>query len=177
VSSIRSRHTGGALCTFATATGEIVVFAALIRPGLQHAIDGYIIGSPVLDIPMFWRGLAVPVGCGLLLVMALMRLPTLPREGAVVRAALIVPGFAALAVIGGWLAPSIGKFVLVIYFVVVLGGSILIGLPIGVAFLLATLAFTEFAGMSPMTIVASRAEAGLAGMLRRPPRQPRTLCP
>ena len=152
----------------ATATGEIVVFATLIGPGLRHAMDGFIIGSPVLDIPMFWRGLAVPVGSVLLLILALMKLPSLPREGAVARAALIVFGFAALAVIGGWLAPIIGKFVLIIYFVLILGGSILSGLPIGVAFLLATLAFTAFAGLGPMTIVASRAEAGLAGMLLLP---------
>ncbi len=152
----------------ATGIGEVVVFAAMIWPGLQHAIDGFIIGRPVLDIPMFWRGLAVPVGSGLLLVMALMKLPSLPREGAVGRAALIVAGFVALAVLGGWLAPIIGKFVLIIYFVLILGGSILLGLPIGVAFLLATIAFTEFAGMSPMTIVASRAEAGLSGLLLLP---------
>jgi tripartite ATP-independent transporter DctM subunit len=152
----------------ATAIGEIVVFAALIQPGLQHAIDGFIIGSPVLDIPMFWRGLAVPVGSGLLLIMALLKLPSLPRDRAVGRAALIIIGFAVLAVIGGWVAPIIGKFVLVIYFVLILGGSILLGLPIGIAFLLATLAFTAFAGMSPMTIVASRAEAGLAGLLLLP---------
>ena len=152
----------------ATAIGEIVVFAALIEPGLQHAIDGFIIGSPVLDIPMFWRGLAVPAGCGLLLVLALLKLPSLPREGAIVRAMLIVLGFAVLAALGGWLAPIIGKFVLIIYFVLILGGTILLGLPIAVAFLLATIAFTGFAGMSPMTIVASRAEAGLAGTLLLP---------
>ena len=152
----------------AATIGEIIVFAALIWPGLEHAIDGFIIGSPVLDIPMFWRGLAVPVGCGLLLIMALMKLPSLPREGALGRAVLIVLAFAALAVIGGLLAPIIGKFDLIIFFVLILGGTILLGLPIAVAFLLATLAFTEFAGMSPMTIVASRAEAGLAGLLLLP---------
>ena len=152
----------------ATAIGEVVVFAAMIGPGFQHAIDGFIIGSPVLDIPMFWRGLAVPVGSGLLLVMALIKLPSLPREHAVTRAAMIVAGFIALSVLGGWIAPVIGKFVLIIYFVLILGGSILLGLPIGVAFLLATIAFTEFAGMGPMTIVASRAEAGLAGPLLLP---------
>jgi tripartite ATP-independent transporter DctM subunit len=152
----------------ATAIGEIVVFATLIGPGFQHAIDGFIIGSPVLDIPMFWRGLAVPVGCGLLLILALMKLPALPRDGAIIRAALTVLGFVALAVLGGMLAPVIGKLALIIFFVFILGGSILLGLPIAVAFLLATIAFTRFAGMSPMTIVASRAEAGLAGMLLLP---------
>ena len=152
----------------AAAMGEIVVFGSLIWPGIRHAIDGFIIGSPVLDIPMFWRGLAVPVGCGLLLVMSLMKLPSLPREGGLGRASLIVLGFVGLAVIGGLPAPVSGNYVLIIFFVLMLGGSILVGLPIGVAFLLATLAFTEFAGMSPMTIVTSRAEAGLAGLLLLP---------
>ena len=162
--SLRWRHA----LALASTIGEIVVFGALIQPGFQHAIDGFIIGSPVLDIPMFWRGLAVPVGCGLLLVMALLKLPSLPPKGAVIPAAVVVLAFAALAVIGGWLAPVIGQFVLVVYFVLILGGSVLLGLPIAVAFLLATLTFTAFAGMSPMTIVASRAEAGLAGPLLLP---------
>ena len=152
----------------AAAAGEIVVFSSLIWPGTQNAIESMIIGSPVLDIPMFWRSLAVPVGSGLLLVMAVMKLPTLPREGAVGRAVVVVLGFTAMAVIGGWLAPVIGKFVLIIYFVLILGGSIVLGPPIGVAFLLATLAYTAFAGISPMTIVAARAEAGLAGPLLLP---------
>ena len=162
--SLRWRHA----LALASTIGEIVVFGALIQPGFQHAIDGFMMGSPVLDIPMFWRGLAVPVGCGLLLVMALLKLPSLPRKDAVIPAAAIVLVFAALALAGGWLAPVIGQVVLVVYFVLILGGSVLLGLPIAVAFLLATLAFTAFAGMSPMTIVASRAESGLAGPLLLP---------
>ena len=126
----------------AALAGEIIVFAALIWPGIEHAVDGFIIGSPALNIPMFWRGLAVPAGCSVLLVMALMRLPTMPREGAVGRAAAIVAGFLALAIIGGLLAPVIGKFVLIIFFVLILGGAVLLGLPIAMAFLLATITFT-----------------------------------
>lgn len=145
--------------------GEIVVFAAIVYPAIIHAEDGFIIGSPSLGIPLFYQGLAIPVGCAALVFMAAVKFWQAPKAGILAPALSVVAAFGIVAWLGGVLTPSIGRLNLVIFFVVILGGSVLSGLPIAAAFMLSTLSYIGFASMSPTTIVAARMEAGLVHVL------------
>lgn len=145
--------------------GEIVVFGALIHPGIVHAEDGAIIGSPALDISMFYQGAAIPVGCAALTFMAFVKFVGTPKRDVLLPALLVVAAFGAIAFVGGAITPQIGKLNLVVFFVVILGGSILSGFPIAAAFLLSTYSYMGLASLSPVSVVAARMEAGLTSIL------------
>src|SRR6202012_4892168 len=78
---------------------------------------------------------------------------------------------AALAVIAGglWLgAPTfkaIGNWNLLFFFVVLLAAGVLLGVPIGFAFGTATLVFLMTATRVPLTIVVSRMDEGMSGLV------------
>lgn len=145
--------------------GEIIIFGGLVQPGITQALDGFIIGTPALGIPMAWQGFALPVGCFALAFMALVRFLNAPKRGALFPALLLIAAVAAVAVLGGIATPVIGKLNLIVFFVILLGGSVLAGLPIAAAFFLSTFSYMGMATYSPISIVASRMEAGLSSVL------------
>ncbi len=145
--------------------GEIIIFGALVPPGITQAMDGFIIGTPSLGIPMAWQGFALPVGCFALAFMALVKFLHTPKKGVLFPALLLIGAIAAIAVLGGIATPVIGRLNLIVFFVILLGGSVLAGLPIAAAFFLSTYSYIGLATYSPISIVAARMEAGLSSVL------------
>ena len=144
--------------------GEIIVLALLIGPALDSAMDEAFVISATLGISMFWRGLALPVGLVMMLLVAVSRLLAPYRLLALVRGAGICLAFTAVA-LSGLAFHDQGNTVLVIYFVAVAGGAVLLGFPIALAFLLGTLAYISLGIAGPPFIVAARMESGMGNML------------
>lgn len=130
----------------------------------DYAQDEAFIETPALGLSNIVRAIALPVGGALMLAMAMLRLCRLP-----VRDVLL--GFALLAVLAAaaWLgAPwlkSIGNWNLLVFFVLLLAGFVLMGVPIGFAFGTATLAFLATVTRTPLTIVVSRMDEGMSGLV------------
>ena len=130
----------------------------------DYAQDEAFIETPALGLSNIVRAAALPVGGALMLAMAAVRLCRLP-----VRDVLL--GFVLLAflVAAAWLAApwlkSIGNWNLLVFFVLLLAGFVLMGVPIGFAFGTATLAFLATVTRTPLTIVVSRMDEGMSGLV------------
>ena len=130
----------------------------------DYAQDEAFIETPALGLSNIVRAAALPVGGALMLAMSAVRLCRLP-----VRDVLL--GFVLLAVLvaAAWLgAPwlkSIGNWNLLVFFVLLLAGFVLMGVPIGFAFGTATLAFLATVTRTPLTIVVSRMDEGMSGLV------------
>src|ERR1019366_9769986 len=79
-----------------------------------------------------------------------------PDDGDGVAGALWLAGPALLAM---------GNYNLVIFFVALVGILVALGVPIAFAFGLATLAYLAFTTQIPLTIVISRMDAGMSGLI------------
>jgi TRAP-type uncharacterized transport system fused permease subunit len=143
----------------------LVFVLAIIWPALDYAGSQQMITTPALEIPDAYRVAAIAVGAILMLLIAGARLIEHARLRSVVVALAIVGAVAAAL----WLAApamlAIGNYNLVIFFVVLVGILVALGVPIAFAFGLSTLAYLAFTTQIPLTIVISRMDSGMSGLI------------
>ncbi|MBV8167839.1 MAG: TRAP transporter large permease subunit, partial [Alphaproteobacteria bacterium] len=137
----------------------------LLTPAREYIEDQWFIITPALEIHDAFRVAAIGVGAVLMMAIALIRLSqhaTLRQIGA---------GLAAMLLVGGalWLAKpalaAMGNLNLVVFFVVLVGACVAIGVPIAFAFGTATLSYLALTTRVPLTIVASRMDEGMSSLV------------
>ncbi|HTE82040.1 MAG TPA: TRAP transporter large permease subunit, partial [Reyranella sp.] len=141
------------------------IFLAVLLPiAAEYAADEYYIETPALGLSNIVRAGAIPVGVLLMLASCVLRLLRLR----VVPLLVILGALAALA--GGlWFAApalkAIGNWNLAFFFVGLLSVGVLLGVPIGFAFGTATIAFLVCVTRVPLTVVVSRMDEGMSGLV------------
>src|SRR5215470_11256503 len=150
----------------ALAVATTIVFLVLILgPAIEHAADEAIVVTPALEIPSVWRAAALPVGCGLMLLFAALRLARVGGLRDIVLAlAFIIAIGAALWVLKPALM-AIGNYKLVVFFVLLVGAGVLAGAPIAFVFALATFAFLAITTRTPVSVVVSRIDEGMSHII------------
>lgn len=151
--------------TFLRAAVMAVLFATLclmLRPSIDYVEDEAFAVLPNLGVPSSWRVFGIELGIVLMMV-------TLALQAA--RSRLLLPTLAAalgLAVLGLalWgLAPwfmKMGNLNLLVFFVLIVGVAIFIGVPIGFSFGIATLSYLALTTSTPMSVVINRLDQGMS---------------
>ncbi len=149
----------------ALAVAASALFLGLILPhAVEYAQDEWFIETPALGWSNMVRAGAIPVGVGLMLAVALVRLAS-------VRLVELLPMVVAIGLLWAALhlgAPGIkalGAWNLALFFVVLLGGGVLLGVPIGFSFGLATLAYLATTTSTPLTVIVSRMDEGMSALI------------
>jgi tripartite ATP-independent transporter DctM subunit len=151
--------------TDALASAAVAVFLLMIVPSARdYASDEWFIETPALGIHNTFRAMAIPVGAVLMVVTALTRLLRLSWKDALFGVAAVLVLAVALRVAGPWLK-GFGNWNLVLFFVVLLGAAVLLSVPIGFAFGLATLAYLATLTRTPLTVVVSRMDEGMSSLI------------
>ncbi|SFQ38388.1 TRAP transporter, DctM subunit [Variovorax sp. OK605] len=157
-------QTRAMLDAFAIAA-SVAFLVLIIWPSIDYAHEESFIVTPALEISNAWRAAAIPAGIGIMLVMALLRLLRV-CTGRQIAVALL--GMAAL--VGAfWLAAplfaTLGKFNLVIFFVVVVAATVLSGVPIAFSFALATFGYLALTTRTPMLVMVGRLDEGMSHLI------------
>jgi tripartite ATP-independent transporter DctM subunit len=150
----------------AFAVALAVAFLLLVlHPTFEYAIDEAAIVTPAMEIPNIWRAAALPVGCALMLLFALLRLA---RVGGLAQILLALAVIAAIGV-GLWMLKpmfaAMGNYKLVVFFVLLVAAGVLAGAPIAFVFAIATFAFLAITTRAPLTIVVSRMDEGMSHII------------
>ncbi len=147
------------------ALGAVAVFLALLlRPALDYMDDQAMVETPALGWSGTVRALAMPVGCALALLSACARLVRqAPRN--LLGVAALLGAVAAGAWLGQPLFAAIDNWSLVVFFVGLLGASVLAGVPIAFCFALATTAYLLATTSTPLTVVVGRMDEGMSGLI------------
>ncbi len=149
----------------ALATASVAVFLVMVLPSAwEYAADEWFIETPALGIHNTFRAMAIPVGAALMAVTALARLLRISWRDAVF-GLVVVGGLAALLYVGGPWLKGFGNWNLVLFFVVLLGAAVLLSVPIGFAFGLATLAYLATLTRTPLTVIVSRMDEGMSSLI------------
>jgi len=149
----------------AVATASVAVFLVMVLPSAwEYAADEWFIETPALGIHNTFRAMAIPVGAALMAVTALARLLRISWRDAVF-GLVVVGGLAALLYVGGPWLKGFGNWNLVLFFVVLLGAAVLLSVPIGFAFGLATLAYLATLTRTPLTVIVSRMDEGMSSLI------------
>ncbi|HWK43121.1 MAG TPA: TRAP transporter large permease subunit [Stellaceae bacterium] len=149
----------------ALAVGVPLVFLVLLaNPTYDYVDDQSLIETPALGWPGSIRAAAMMAGIVLMLIVCLLRLA---RRG--LRETLLA--MAALGVVAAllWLfaAPlhAIGNWNLLIFFVLLVGSAVLLGVPIAFAFGLATAAYLLTVTSTPLSVIAGRLDEGMSSLI------------
>ena len=162
---VRGLSPSGQARTEALAVVAVAVFLGMtLLPSYEYAADEWFIETPALGIHNTFRAMAIPVGSVLMILTALGRLLSLSWKDALF--GLGVAAVLALALkFGGPALKGIGNWNLVLFFVLLLGAAVLLSVPIGFAFGLATLAYLATLTRTPLTVVVSRMDEGMSGLI------------
>jgi tripartite ATP-independent transporter DctM subunit len=148
------------------ATTAVLVFViAIIPPAFEYMSFQRMIMTPALEIEDAYRVAAIAVGAILMLLIATARLIERARVTQVLVAGAIVAAGAGALWLAGPALLAIGNYNLVVFFVVLVGSLVALGVPIGFAFGLSTLAYLALTTQIPLTIVISRMDAGMSGLI------------
>jgi TRAP-type C4-dicarboxylate transport system permease large subunit/TRAP-type C4-dicarboxylate transport system permease small subunit len=143
----------------------LAFLALVLQPAYEFASDEAMVSTPALDISNLWRAAALPVGLGLMLLVALLRLLSFNDWRLTGAAAAVV------AVVGGalyFLSPvlvPLGNLNLLIFFVVLVAIMVFAAVPIAFAFGLATFAYITLTTSTPSTVVIGRMDEGMSHLI------------
>jgi tripartite ATP-independent transporter DctM subunit len=143
----------------------IAFLALILHSSIEYAVDEAAITTPALEIPNIWRASAIPIGCALMLIFALLRLTRVGDLGQVILALMVI------AVIGAglWMLKPLfivmGNYKLVVFFVLLVAAGVLAGAPIAFVFAMATFAFLAITTRSPLTVVVNRMDEGMSHII------------
>jgi tripartite ATP-independent transporter DctM subunit len=143
----------------------LLFLALVLHPAYEFASDEIFVTTPALDISNLWRAAALPVGLGLMLAIALLRLASFGdwrlTGGAV---ALVLVSSAILHLLSPALIP-LGNLNLLIFFVVLVAIMVFAAVPIAFAFGLATFAYITLTTSTPATVVVGRMDEGMSHLI------------
>jgi len=137
----------------------------VLHPAYEFASDEAFVSTPALDISNLWRAAALPVGLGLMLLVALLRLLSSGnwRLGASAVGVVTVVGLALYA-LSPVLIP-LGNLNLLIFFVALVAVMVFAAVPIAFAFGLATFAYITLTTSTPSTVVIGRMDEGMSHLI------------
>ncbi len=137
----------------------------LARPAWEYAADEAAITTPAMEISNAWRAAALPVGVALMAAFSVLRLLRAGSAKVVLTALVLV----ALLVAGFWLAAplfdGLGRWNLLIFFVGVVAGCVLAGIPIGFAFGLGTFGYLALTTDTPLLVIVGRMDEGMSHII------------
>ncbi|MCP3397183.1 MULTISPECIES: TRAP transporter large permease subunit [unclassified Bradyrhizobium] len=137
----------------------------LFPAALDYALEEAIVRTPAMDLSNSWRASAVPVGFGLMGIFALFRLVRLGDTRQILSALAII----VLLVAAFWLLQPLfrplGNANLIIFFVIVVAGAVLAGVPIAFSFGLATFGYLILTTRTPPLIIVGRIDEGVSHLI------------
>ena len=141
-----------------------LMLVILIGPMTEYARDEWVVQTPALSWPNTVRAAAVPVGAAFMIAIGLLRLAR-QSVADLVGVTLSIAALAGVLYLGsGWLQ-GIGNWNLVIFFALLLGTGVLIGVPIAFCFGLATVAFLLCVTSTPLAVVSGRIDEGMSSLI------------
>jgi tripartite ATP-independent transporter DctM subunit len=158
--SKRTRQILETIASVVTAIFVIELMPATLKFFEQEKIDL----TPALSIPRSYEVLAVIICLALILVLALLRISEQDPKivAGVVAAAVVV---SAAAWFGRDAFHLLGNFNLVLFFVVLVGACVAIGVPIAFSFGLGTLSYLAIVTTVPLSTVSGRMQEGVSNLV------------
>lgn len=148
------------------AVAAAFAFLAMIAfPSYEYAVEELHITTPALEIANTWRASALPIGTGLMLLASVMRLARMDHWRAGICAIVVVALVTAIFWQFGPILEQLGKVNLVIFFLALLGTTVLAGVPIAFCFGLATFGYLSLTTYVPLVVVVGRMDEGMSHLL------------
>src|SRR5918993_5405804 len=158
----------GKLRGFFGALGPLLVAVFLVGmlwPAIEYVIEESYITSAALNIPMSWRVAALPVGVGLMALLALRETVRAAKVSEISLAAAVIAAAGALLWLVSPSLPSLGYINILIFLVGFVAFCLAIGVPIAFCFGLGALTFLTFTSSVPTMVMIGRMDEGMSSII------------
>lgn len=146
-------------------TAALAFLLLIIHPAYEFAADEVFVTTPALEIANSWRAAALPIGCGLMMVMALLQLARVSRWQIVVAAVVVVGAIIGALILAQPVLKGLGNYNLLIFFVGLVGLMVFAGVPIAFSFALATFGYLALTTNTPTVVVVGRMDEGMSHLI------------
>ncbi|GJE61247.1 TRAP transporter large permease [Methylobacterium trifolii] len=150
--------------TVALVAGLIFV-ALVLHPAYEFASEEMFVQTPALELNNAWRAAALPVGFGLMLAIAVLRLLETADWRLTVTALALGGAIAGGLVLLQPVLMGLGNVNLLLFFVLGVGALVFSGVPIAFAFGLATFAYVTLTTNAPSMVVVGRMDEGMSHLI------------
>jgi tripartite ATP-independent transporter DctM subunit len=141
----------------------IVVFLCLLlRPGWEYIEDESFATMPSLGFASSWRVSGIETGVILMLVTVILQGVRHAPPRVLLGCLATVAAIAAALWSATPILLAVGNLNLLVFFVVLVGASIVIGVPIGFAFGISTIAYLGLMTSVPLSVVINRLDQGVS---------------
>src|SRR5215203_1115499 len=148
------------------AVAAALAFLLLVmHPAYEFAADEIYVTTPALEITNSWRAAALPVGIGLMLLAALLRLASVSDWRHVAGGVALVAALIGLMVLLAPVLRPLGNLNLLIFFVGLVGAMVFAAVPIAFAFGLATFGYIVLTTSTPEVVVVGRMDEGMSHLI------------
>jgi tripartite ATP-independent transporter DctM subunit len=152
------------LDVFATAA-SLAFLLLVIHPAFEFAADEVFVTTPALGIVNTWRAAALPVGIGLMLIVAILRLAATTNLKHLAAAVVAVGALVAMLALLAPVLKPLGNLNLLIFFVFIVGAMVFAAVPIAFAFGLATIGYITLTTSTPDMVVIGRMDEGMSHLI------------
>ncbi|UPJ61983.1 TRAP transporter large permease subunit [Bradyrhizobium sp. 192] len=147
------------------AATSLAFLVLVVWPAYEFAADEAFVTTPALEIVNTWRAAALPIGIGLMLVAAVLRLIRIANLRSLLTSLAIVAGIIALFVLLAPVLKPLGNLNLLIFFVFVVGAMVFAAVPIAFAFGLATVGYLALTTSTPDVVMIGRMDEGMSHLI------------
>jgi len=147
------------------AAASLAFLALVVWPAYEFAADEAFVTTPALEIVNSWRAAALPIGIGLMLIAAFLRLIRIASLRSLLASLAIVAGIIATLVLLAPVLKPLGNLNLLIFFVFVVGAMVFAAVPIAFAFGLATVGYLALTTSTPDVVMIGRMDEGMSHLI------------
>lgn len=137
----------------------------IVWPSYEYAYEESFITTPALQIPNSWRAAALPVGIGLMVLFALLRLMRRTDKKQLVLSLVAVAGIVAAFWFLQPVLRPLGNLNLIIFFVGVVALCVFAGVPIAFAFGLSIFGYLVLTTHTPPMVLVGRMDEGMSHLI------------
>ena len=147
------------------AAASLAFLALVVWPAYEFAADEGFVTTPALEIVNTWRAAALPIGIGLMLIAAVLRLIRIASPRSLLASFAIVAGIIGTFVLLAPVLKPLGNLNLLIFFVFVVGAMVFAAVPIAFAFGLATVGYLALTTSTPDVVMIGRMDEGMSHLI------------
>ena len=159
-----SPHTRLLLEGFAL-SASMAFLVLFLYPAFEYAYEESYIVTPALEISNAWHAAALPAGIALMILTSATRMAmTASRKQLFTSLGVTLLLLAVFWLAQPWLI-GLGKFNLVIFFVIVVAAGVFSGVPIAFSFALATFGYLTLTTQTPIVVMVGRLNEGMSHLI------------
>ncbi len=144
---------------------SLAFLVLVVWPAYEFAADEVFVTTPALEIVNSWRAAALPIGMGLMLIAAVLRLIRIASLRSLLASVAMVAGIIATFVLLTPVLKPLGNLNLLIFFVFVVGAMVFAAVPIAFAFGLATVGYLALTTSTPDVVMIGRMDEGMSHLI------------